>query len=937
MSAPENHSDLLPRTPPEAHLPAGEFPKLELLSLLAQGGMSAVYLARQTDLDRMAVLKVLPLEVGEDAEAAGRFRTEARALASVRDRGVVEVYDFGCTPGGYLYLLLEYEGGGDLRRWLHESRTVLLPAEVLGIGESIAAGLAAAHRKGIIHGDIKPDNIFVDEEGGIKVGDFGLAGFHGKGTAIYHTPGYTAPEILAGRLTMTPQSDLYALGATLFELILQTLPPEDPASRAARLQELPGPVAEVLAMALQEDPARRPASAQDYRQALQAARLQLTSPPDQAHDGNGPAQPSVRGGNPLALPLPARRRAPWVKHGPVLAGAGIALASMAGWMMLGKADKKPPAPVRRAVPEAPFVEKIASTPASPEANLATPPAPIASAPTLPEPPSPPEAETAPGTFENWLSKDPAKSTAPVQAVAPPVPEPPAAPAKAKAEADGAEDDPASWDPDWKMEALQNPTENAPKFSPDAEAGHKVLVMHPFSPTQPATLTRTLTLPAASAMLLSARVAALAAPRSDWMLQAFADNIPIRPPQAIGDVPGQHFFTIAWDLTPWQGKTVTLRLENASGGAVPWLNEWSCWAWIRVEPQPVFPAGGDTGVKEASRELVEPGFVDLFSAAQLPKWKEAGSGGLAFRNGVATTFTRPGPRHEGLYWYSGRLFSDFVLKGEFKLETPEANSGIWLRFPDPGPDPANASRGGGLEMDLQGYDLGKSGTGTIAGAKPPTSLPLRRDGWNQFEIQAKGSQYAVWLNGQPINQYNEVRNRSGYLGIQHLRSDGEVQFRRVRIKDLSNPAVTTNGRPANMEPTPKRPLGVPAGAVPFGGKWFRYYDDKMLWLIAKKKCEDLKGHLAIIPDEATWEFVKNLAGNRCYWLGATDEKSEGKWRWVDGSPVKFDKWIAGEPSNSGGKQNHLANRPNAGWDDLANDGRSYGGYEVTGFVCEWDSP
>ena len=272
MNQPGPRSPWTPPTPAEL---AGEFPKLEIQSLLAPGGMSAVYLVRQQALDRLAVLKVLPLEIGEDAEASVRFQTEARALASVRDRGVVEVYDFGCTSGGYLYLLLEYEGGGDLRGWIRNRQQAVTAEEALGIGSSIAGGLAAAHRKGIIHGDIKPDNIFLDEEGHLKVGDFGLAGTAGVSTATHHTPGYTAPEILAGNRQTTPQTDVYAIGATIFELLLNSTPPEGAGSLALQLQKLPQPVAEVIGWALQEDPANRPATAHEYRAALEGAALKL--------------------------------------------------------------------------------------------------------------------------------------------------------------------------------------------------------------------------------------------------------------------------------------------------------------------------------------------------------------------------------------------------------------------------------------------------------------------------------------------------------------------------------------------------------------------------------------------------------------------------------------------------------------------------------------
>src|SRR5687767_13875115 len=94
-------------TPPAVEELASDFPALEIESLLAIGGMSAVYLARQRSLDRRVVLKVLPVQIGADAEAAERFMREARVLAKLRDPGIVEIYDSGLSPGGHLFLVLE--------------------------------------------------------------------------------------------------------------------------------------------------------------------------------------------------------------------------------------------------------------------------------------------------------------------------------------------------------------------------------------------------------------------------------------------------------------------------------------------------------------------------------------------------------------------------------------------------------------------------------------------------------------------------------------------------------------------------------------------------------------------------------------------------------------------------------------------------------------
>src|SRR5262245_28786038 len=229
MSSPDPTSaDPAPQadwTPPTVEELAAYFPSLEIESLLAQGGMSAVYLARQRSLDRRVVLKVLPVEIGADEAAADRFMREARVLAKLRDPGIVEIYDSGLSPGGHLFLVLEWEEGGDLRHWAQGQVSL---EEALGIGESVCSALASAHAESIIHGDIKPDNIFIDGKGRLKVGDFGLADFSGEARAQFHTPGYTAPEIIYGEAGPSIQSDCYAAAAMVFELMNGSVPPLDP-------------------------------------------------------------------------------------------------------------------------------------------------------------------------------------------------------------------------------------------------------------------------------------------------------------------------------------------------------------------------------------------------------------------------------------------------------------------------------------------------------------------------------------------------------------------------------------------------------------------------------------------------------------------------------------------------------------------------------------
>src|SRR5688572_25252209 len=146
-----------------------------------------------------------------------------------------------------------------------------------------------------------------------------------------------------------------------------------------------------------------------------------------------------------------------------------------------------------------------------------------------------------------------------------------------------------------------------------------------------------------------------------------------------------------------------------------------------------------------------------------------------------------------------------------------------------------------------------------------------------------------------------------------------------------------GNAMAQEPAPaKPPVHIPADAKFFKGKWYRIYVEKASWRRAKEKCRSLKGQLAIVRDKETWEFIKGLS-KASLWLGATDEKAEGDWRWVDGSSVKFFDWIRDNPNNANGKEHYVAMttyRGQQGWNDFDMEGTA-SVLTVNGFICEWE--
>lgn len=245
-----------------------QLPAYEFIDFIAQGGMGAVYRARQVSLDREVAIKVLPRELGADPEFRESFAAEAKAMAKLNHRNLIAVFDFGDVEG-MPYIVMEYVAG----KSLHHScwNTKVDAVQAAEIVQGIAEGLGHAHDHGLIHRDIKPANILLNHDVTPKVGDFGLAqsvDSEGPGL-VMGTPGFTAPEVLRDPALADKRSDVFSLGAILYELLAGTPPPED-------LQFPRGPVGSIPTIdaiwrqAVDPDPARRYADAGAMAKALDA-------------------------------------------------------------------------------------------------------------------------------------------------------------------------------------------------------------------------------------------------------------------------------------------------------------------------------------------------------------------------------------------------------------------------------------------------------------------------------------------------------------------------------------------------------------------------------------------------------------------------------------------------------------------------------------------
>jgi len=260
--------------------------RYQLLEKRGKGGMAIVYLARDLMLERYVAVKLLRKDYSQDKLFQERFRQEARAAANLSHPNIVTVHDFGFDHG-QLFIVMENIPGTDLKTMLHR-RGSLPPEEALPLIVQACAGIGYAHRAGLVHCDVKPQNMLVTPDQRLKVTDFGiaraLASIHPEehSDVVWGSPQYFSPEQATGA-SPSPASDVYSIGVVLFEMLTGDLPfvastsselarlhiNEPPPRAGEKKSDIAPALEQVLLKVLSKEPSAR------YRTADQLGRVLL--------------------------------------------------------------------------------------------------------------------------------------------------------------------------------------------------------------------------------------------------------------------------------------------------------------------------------------------------------------------------------------------------------------------------------------------------------------------------------------------------------------------------------------------------------------------------------------------------------------------------------------------------------------------------------------
>jgi len=258
----------------------------ELHDLLGEGETGSVFRAVQTSTGRLVAIKILAPSVSQDPEALQRFLNEAYLCAKIKHPNLIPIYRVATCEGLY-YQVMELVTGGSVRELL-EREGRLSESAALALTADAAAGLSAAHAAGVLHRDVKPENMLLTAQGRVKIADLGIAGrvaASDNGAEFWGTAAYVAPEVVSGQSTNDPREDVYALGSTLFEMFAGVTPFLGTPHEILRLKlSVPAPdvrsqrsdirpsVAALVARMMAKDPVQRLPSAASVYEMIERLR-----------------------------------------------------------------------------------------------------------------------------------------------------------------------------------------------------------------------------------------------------------------------------------------------------------------------------------------------------------------------------------------------------------------------------------------------------------------------------------------------------------------------------------------------------------------------------------------------------------------------------------------------------------------------------------------
>ncbi|GHO92583.1 hypothetical protein KSF_026310 [Reticulibacter mediterranei] len=292
--------------------------RYQLQDPIGRGGMATIYRGRDLRMDRVVAIKVLREVYSTDPKFVTRFQREAKAASSLQHPNIVQVYDYGQSDGNY-FIVMELIEGTDLRRYLR-SRGVLAVDRAIIIAHDVALGLGAAHRRAIVHRDVKPQNILVGRDGSIKLTDFGIASVYKDINAerltttgmTLGTVQYYAPEQAQGEI-VSPAADVYALGIVMYEMLTGRTPFDGDTPVAVAMQHIqdapmpprqlnpniPPALEDIILRCLEKVPEMRFADG-----SVLARALELLGEEELAGNGSSSDATRVMQGGPITPPPP---------------------------------------------------------------------------------------------------------------------------------------------------------------------------------------------------------------------------------------------------------------------------------------------------------------------------------------------------------------------------------------------------------------------------------------------------------------------------------------------------------------------------------------------------------------------------------------------------------------------------------------------------------